>query len=236
MFVVAFGVVLIPVAAQPRYPQVEIKYSAVFDRNCAGWVRAEINQELIAATLAKVPVFQRQWDKDAPNLLGTTVKEIGRPFRAREVAVSLTVCPIMSQAVPLILTVQRFIEPSDGSSPQPLFQFSAALFHELLRIYIGDSFDFREREGRSGFDRSDRYRLDEAPLMQKYQAELPAVKSTMYVKAIEKLVYLKLGWTKELDAIIAFESTRPNQKRAWEIVNHIEGHLPFVAELKHYYR
>jgi hypothetical protein len=51
--------------------------------------------------------------------------------------------------------------------------------------------------------------------------------------AIQKVVYLKLGRTDELSALVARDSSRPNPvyKRSWDIVN-TEGHTAFVNELK----
>src|SRR6266568_4679866 len=50
----------------------------------------------------------------------------------------------------------------------------------------------------------------------------------------EMLAVLKLGRSEQLKEIIARDSAAPNPayRRAWQIVNDIEGHQAFVAELR----
>jgi hypothetical protein len=51
--------------------------------------------------------------------------------------------------------------------------------------------------------------------------------------AVMKMVYLKLGREEQLKQIIETDSEidNPAYRRAWQIVNEIEGHHAFVQEL-----
>lgn len=201
--------------AEDEYPRVSFIYrSAPFDRECAGWLKAEIKPEWVEQARAKVKLLQAEWDGQAPQLLGTTVKEIGRPFAHLEEVATLTLCPIPSMSRPLIVNMRSFIDGLKGNWPPS--HFPAVVFHELLHNYTSDII------GR------------QSPLLKKYEAEPISVRGHLHVAAVMKLVYLKLGRTTELSDVIAVESALPSPvyARTWEIINKIEGHMPFVNELK----
>ena len=66
------------------------------------------------------------------------------------------------------------------------------------------------------------------------QNEPILVQTHLHLMAVMKQVYLKLGRSEQLKEIIARDSAAPNPayRRAWQIVNDIEGHQAFVAELR----
>ena len=75
--------------------------------------------------------------------------------------------------------------------------------------------------------------LGTSPLLAKYQSEEPLVKAHLHLLAIMKMVYLKLDRAEHLQQIIARDSANdnPGYRRAWQIVNDLEGHEAFVQEL-----
>ena len=201
----------------PGCPRVELVYADLtFDRFCQRWLDAEIDGRWVDEIRAKAQSFQEYWDEEAPRLLGTTVREVGAPFRNRDATAVLTLCPIPSMSVPLLLNVRRFLDGPTQGNPQPMFLFSGLVFHELLHTYIG---------------RCDRL---ESKLIERYAGEHLVVLTHLHLMALMKMVYLKLDRTEDLREIVAHDSAseEPAYRRAWQIVNDIEGHEAFVSELK----
>jgi hypothetical protein len=97
-----------------------------------------------------------------------------------------------------------------------MFLFSGLVFHELLHTYIG------------------RYNGLESKLAEKYASEPLVVLTHLHLLALMKQVYLKLGRADQLREIVARDSASEDTayRRAWQIVNDIEGHEAFVSELK----
>jgi hypothetical protein len=98
-----------------------------------------------------------------------------------------------------------------------MFLFSALLFHELLHTYVIAA---RPR-GTSA-------------LLGRYKHEESTVKNHLHLMAVMKMVYLKLDREEQLKQIIKRdgEIDNPAYRRAWQIVNEIEGHHAFVQELR----
>jgi hypothetical protein len=119
-------------------------------------------------------------------------------------------------SVPLLLNVRRFLDGPTQGNPQPMFLFSGLVFHELLHPYIG------------------RYDRLESRLVEKYSGEPLVVLTHLHLTALMKGVYLKLGRADQLREIVARDSAAedPAYRRAWQIVNDIEGHEAFVSELR----
>lgn len=164
----------------------------------------------------KLNSFQDIWDKDAPLLLGATVAEIGKPFQHREMTATLTLCPIPSMSIPLLLQVRRFLDGPTLNNPLAPFFFSALVFHELLHTYLGY------------------YTQLKSALVQKYGNEQLLVLTHLHLMAVMKHVYLKLGRAGELEQIVMRDSANEDKSyaRAWQIVNEIEGHEAFVKEVR----
>jgi len=203
-----------------EYPRVELVYQYIpFDRTCEQWRNIRIDESWIREIEGKVASFQGFWDKEAPALLGTTVSQIGKPFRRKEMVAALTLCNVSSMSTPLIVGVRRFLDGPTQGKPQPMHMFSALVFHELLHTYIP-------------------YPLPGSKLMEKYKNEQPLVLTHLHLMAVMKHVYQRLGRQEQLQEIIAWDSAAENTiyRRGWQIVNDIEGHQAFVDELKAFSR
>ena len=211
------GAAAAPAAA---YPRVELVYQYLpFDRTCEQWLNTRIEESWMREIEAKLASFQEFWDKKAPSLLETTVSQIGKPFRRREMVAALTLCPVSSMSTPLLINVRRFLDGPTQGKPQPMHLFSALVFHELLHTYIP-------------------YPLPGSRLMEKYKDEATMVLTHLHLMAVMKYVYLKLRRREQLQEIIAWDSAAENPiyRRGWQIVNDIEGHRVFVDELKAFSR
>jgi hypothetical protein len=186
----------------------------VFDVNCGELVKTTVNPEAIKEAVRRAPEFQAMWDREGPAYLSATFDEIGLPFPYTEMQAAITVCPgVRSMSTPLMLNVTRYL--SSAKTRDPDWLFVETVYHELMHTYV------RRVNANS-------------VLRKKYAAEAPVVLNHLHVMALEKFALLKLGKTDELTRVgVDYETLLPPPyKRAWEIVNDIEGHQAFVNELK----
>jgi hypothetical protein len=203
-------------ASGEPYPRVPLVFGYVpFDQSCERWRNAHIEPQWYAELQTKMQAFQDSWDQEAPLLLGTTIAEIHKPFRYTEMIATLTLCPIPSMSRPLLINVRPYLAGPTEQQPRPMFLFAAVVFHELLHTYVIGA-------------------LGPSALLGKYKDEEPLVKAHLHLMALMKMVYLKLDRAEHLQQIIERESANdnPGYRRAWQIVNDLEGHQAFVQELR----
>ena len=207
-----------PVAPRPL-PTVHLLYPApdgsVFDRNCADILKAseDVDPRWVEEAVRRAPEFQRRWDTDGPRYLATAFEAIGRPFPYAEVQAALTVCPIASMSLPLIINVRGFLASDGNRRPDWFFPF--LVFHELMHTYT-------------------RPVNTSSALRAKYSSESPVTLNHLHVVALEKFVLTALGKIDELrwlDRDYRTEAS-PGYRRAWQIVNDAEGVEPFLIELR----
>ncbi|HEX5733984.1 MAG TPA: hypothetical protein VF131_14210 [Blastocatellia bacterium] len=200
-----------------QIPVIRLLYPSggtIFDRTCPQFLKTQINPEWVQETARRVPEFQALWDKHGPAYLSVTFAEIGLGFPYGEMQAALTVCPVSSMSIPLMINVRAFL--SSEQSQVPPEHFAEVVFHELMHHYT-------QRVNAS------------SALRKKYAKEPPVVLSHLHVMAIEKFVLLKLGRTEELKYLdYQYRNNPPPSfyKRAWEIVNDIEGYESFIKEMK----
>jgi hypothetical protein len=200
-----------------QYPHVQLVFGYVpFDQSCERWRNTKIEPQWYEELQTKIEAFQDYWDHEAPLLLATTIAAINKPFRYKEMLATLTLCPIQSMSRPLLINIRPFLDGPTQQKPRPMFLFSALVFHELLHTYIIGA----RSQGTSA-------------LLERYKGEDPIVKNHLHLMAVMKMVYLTLGREEQLKQIIETESAidNPAYRRAWQIVNEIEGHHAFVQEL-----
>jgi hypothetical protein len=117
----------------------------------------------------------------------------------------------MVNVLPFLSSVQTTVQKTT-----PLEHFAEMLFHELMHHYVAPV-------------------NASSALRKKYATEDPVVISHLHVMALEKFALLKLGKTDELKLVDEVYRTNPaavHYKRAWQIVNDVEGYEAFVKELK----
>ena len=71
--------------------------------------------------------------------------------------------------------------------------------------------------------------LSSSALLKKYAGESPQTLNHLHVMALEKLALAKVQGNLDLMNYVNFS---PAYKRAWQIVNDIEGYEAFIEELK----
>lgn len=199
-----------------KLPVVEILYlpgGSLLDRLCRTDFKIPLDDRAIAEAVQKRPEFEREWDAEGPSYLNAAINEIGLDFPYREMQATLSVCLPASTSIPLILDVRNFL--STAKKPTPAWEFSEILFHELMHTYVSPVFAH-------------------SALMRKYQNEPATARYHLHVMAIEKMTMLKLNRPDELKTIDHDYRNGPESayKRAWEIVNDVEGYQPFIEELK----
>jgi hypothetical protein len=200
------------------YPRVPLVFGYIpFDQSCARWRNAHIEPQWYEELKTKIKALQDYWDQEVALLLATTIAEIHQPFRYNEMIATLTLCPIPSMSRPLLINVRPFLDGPTQQKPRPLFFFSAEVFHELLHTYVIGALP----QGTSA-------------LLGRYKSEEPVVRHHLHLMAVMQMVYLKLNREEQLKQIIERDSANdnPGYRRAWQIVNDIEGHQAFVQELR----
>lgn len=205
-------------AVQDSLPKVHLLYPApdgsVFDRNCSDVLRTDmtVDPRWVEEAVRRAPEFQRRWDTEGPIYLATTFKAIGQRFPYAEMQAAMTVCPIASMSLPLIINIRGFL--ASAGNQRPDWFFALLVFHELMHTYT-------------------RAVNTSSPLRAKYSSEPPITLNHLHVLALEKFVLTALGKAEELrwlDRDYRTEASR-GYRRAWEIVN-AEGVEPFLAELR----
>jgi hypothetical protein len=210
LFVMALSV-------QPAFsqalPTIHILYQSpngsIFDRTCPRFSKNAINPDWIKEAVARRAEFQADWERDGPQYVKVALSEIGLPFPYQEMQATLTVCPdVGTMAEPLMLDVTPYLSGAPFQLPAKSFAF--ALYHELMHHYV-------------------RPVLGSSALIKKYATESPQTQNHLHVMALEKLALVKLNGDSSLMNYVNFS---PTYKRAWQIVNEVEGYEPFVNELK----
>ena len=194
-------------AAMPKIDIVYPPFGTIYDRGCA-------KQELIAEAGKLRSSLQSEWDAEGPKYFSVVSREAGLPFPYREMQAYLSVCDVSTMSMPLIINVRSFL-PSSKEHP-PEGDFSEKLFHELMHHYVAPVHNA-------------------SALRAKYANEHAVVLNHLHVMALEKLALTRLGKTEELKYLDWEYRTDPppaHYKRAWEIVNDIEGYRAFIKELQ----
>jgi hypothetical protein len=206
-------------AMKLQVPKVVLVYpedGGPFDKNCGAFLNKPVKDGWIQEAAKRLGEFQFLYDNEGPKYVKTALEEVGGLYPYKEVQATLTVCHFSSMSSPLIVNVNNFLSTADD--PLPLFAFTEILFHELMHTYTRPAYE-------------------KSPLIKKYATEPPLVLVHLHVMALEKFVLQKLGRTHVLKwKHSSYGEGGPGYKRAWEIVDKIEGHEAFINELKLVYK
>lgn len=210
---------LVYARTETSYPQLFFEYGQVFDRLCPADPNRPITPVMKEELRKKISDFQKIWDKESLPLMNSLVDLFGKGFGRKEETVSLVLCGLMPpMSHPLMFRIRDYLW-SSSTSIMPDFYFVSEVFHEMLHRYMTTNFPY---------DPS-------APLLaleKKYEKEDGGVQSHIYLLAVQKFIYEKLGKQSELKKIIEWDSGHaPSYKRAWDIVN-AEGSEKFIQDLK----
>ena len=197
----------------PTITFIYMKGGTPFDRGCEEFLGKAAEKWAIDEASALLNEFQQRWDNEGTTFLKTALKEVGVPFPYGEMQATFTVCDLPSVSSPLIINVKRFLPSAPDRLPQ--WAFPELVFHEVMHSYVRPVYDT-------------------SSLLKKYPNEPIVVRNHLHEMALEKFVLVAL----QKDEILQWLDDRyrnkfpPAYKRAWEIVNDIEGYQSFVDELK----
>lgn len=202
-------------AAIPKIDLIYPPYGTIFDRTCSQFLKEDDFKPDWIDEAGKLRwTLQQEWENEGPKYLSVVFEEIGLPFPYREMQAVLTVCHVSTMSMPLMINVRPFF-PTALDRP-PAGDFTEKVFHELMHHYVEPVHAT-------------------SALRRKYAAEPPVVVNHLHVMALEKFALLRLGKTEELKHLEHLYPTDPAPsyyKRAWQIVNEIEGYGAFIRELK----
>ena len=208
-------------AQQTAYPDITFEYSPFFAAPCTAVTKQPVEVEAIKELESRLDSFREHWRKDAPQLLGATVKLTGVKFQFRETKAALHLCrDFGSMSLPLLFQMRYFLKATEGEQARSMADFSNLVFHETLHRYVTEQI-------RTLPDKT-------TPLLTKYRDESLPIRSHLHLYAIMNEVYRKLDRQKDLESAIAFEQTlktASTHKRAREIVDK-EGADSFIREFR----
>ncbi len=204
------------------YPEVTFEYSQIFNSTCAEMTKQPIDAAAVEELEKRLDSFREHWRKEAPQLLGTTVKLTKAPFQFRETKAALSLCfGFPSMSLPLTINMRFYLKSLRGEKAASMTKFSATVFHELLHRYVNDRIETLP-------DKT-------TPLLKKYKDEPQVVQNHLHVLAIMKAVYAKLRREKDLEEDSAVDQTikrsAPAITRAQELVDK-EGAENFISEIR----
>jgi hypothetical protein len=220
----------VQVQAQTPIPRLFLEYSQGIDLFCRtrddypAWVNQVVRQlpTYQAEMFQRLPWFQQQWSGFAPQALGAMIKETGVPFQRREYSVALYLCPTTtSMGTPLQINVLYHLQSPlkdipNLKQPHPPYLFLAMVFHELGHKYVEQ------------VQPPPRSKL----IQTKYRKEENMTKVHLHLFALQKRVWLKMGWGEQLPFIQKRDAFfGAAYKRAWQIVDS-DGEEPFIQELR----
>jgi hypothetical protein len=201
--------------AIPKIDLIYPPYGTIFDRTCSQFLKdSELKPEWIGEVGKLRSTLQQEWENEGPNYLSVVLGEIGLPFPYREMQAVLTICSVSTMSMPLMINVRPFLVAAKDHPPAG--DFTEKVFHELMHYYV------EPVHAKSG-------------VRKKYAAESPVVVNHLHVMALEKFALLRLGKVDELKYLEHLYETDPAPsyyKRAWQIVNDVEGYEAFIKELK----
>jgi len=190
---------------------------------CTDATKQVIEPEAITELRSRMQAIRSLWAKEGAALLGAVPEVTGIPFRFHEASATLFLCPGFPNGMntPLMINMRMYLDATTKQHPVAMIDFTNALLHELLHLYVLDCLGMPQRL---------------TPTVEKYRGEPMPVRNHLHLYAIETLVYRKLGREKDLAISIAAEQTLPPKeatvlKRAREIVAK-EDAQAIVRELK----
>ena len=196
---------------QQPVPEVSFRYPKIFDETCKRKLKYKIENEWKTELKRELGSFKEAWASHGPKLLRASVEIIGVEFRKKEYHATLTLCDFPSVSHPLLINMRYYLK-SFSKNTQSMNIFVSLVHHEILHDYL----------------------LGKVPkdsaILAKYKNESRRTIHHIHLLALQKAVYLKLGWPELLKEVIAKDQNMPPYRRAWEIVE-IEGHSSIVTEL-----
>lgn len=188
-------------------PQVFFEYGAILDEVMMEnrSVVCNLDPSLVTSVRRGLSNLSARWDASGSKLLASTLWLTHKGFSRREITVFLTLCNTPSMSQPPILNILDYLGAlvrTDDLKANTLLE--GLVFHELLHPFL--------MEGWPNL-------MVTSPTVLKHSQESQLVLNHLHLLAVQKHVYLQLGRSHDLEAIIADDSIYPAYQKAWKIVN-----------------
>ena len=212
----------------PFYPNISFKYDfrgkcidligRLIFKNRLGWKKIDATQQ--EEFEINFPILISYWKRQAPILFYELFSEFNCGFtqKNRTAIIFLGVTIGYGSKNFLLLGLNTYLQSEEWlSNITREDAFVTLVFHELLHIWVEDNIN-----GKS-------------TLLTKYAKEHQYVRDHIHLMALQKMIYLKINRGDILSMLD--ESYRKNSpiqyRRAWEIVNDIEGYEKIIQDIHH---
>ncbi len=195
-------------------PVVRIVYATLFDEVCSVKYDYPLRQEWKDELLGRLVQWRELFEREGMQLLGEAIRIIGQPFPDRTIRVSLSLCSFPSISTPLIVNA-RYALRRFTADPITDDVLIGTIVHEILHNYL------------------DYFQFESSAISREHPGSSKSLVNHVYLFALLKATYLKLGWDSKLNEMVKKDRSLPNgdYKKAWNIVNKGE-YMKIVDELK----
>lgn len=195
-------------------PVVTIVYAALFDEVCTIKNSYPLRQEWKDELLVRLVQWRSLFDREGMRLLEEAIGIVGQPLPDRSFRVSLSLCSFPSISTPLIVNA-RYTLRSFSVEPITDDVLIGTIVHEILHNYL------------------DYFQFESSSIIRKHPEASKSLVNHIYLFALLKASYLKLGWDSKLSEVVKKDCSLPNgdYKTAWKIVNNGE-YMKIIDELK----
>lgn len=170
------------------------------------WRKLVISGEDLKKITLNLPVLIESWNEQAPILFGEIFNRFHCGFKyEKQTAILSFACNGGYGANDCLWLGLRYL--IDDTVVSKYDNGCILIFHELLHIWVDDNI------------------ANTSKLLIKYQDEEQDTREHIHLMALQKMTYINLNMRDELDAIDKGyrHDAPPAYRRAWEIVNDIEG-------------
>jgi hypothetical protein len=210
------------IQSQTEYPEITFKYdwrSYVMDLVGSFYFSCPVTEDSNKQLNMQLPGLIAAWERDAPILFEGVFSTFKRGIKdkSRTAIINLSHGSSYGSHRFLIFGLRWWVdfEPWQCSVSREA-AFSALVFHELLHIWVDENVD-----------------KNCSRILVKYCNEDFDVLDHLHLMAIQKMVYININRLDLLEYISdSYESRQgPIYRRAWEIVNNIEGYEALLQDI-----
>lgn len=204
------------------YPEIKFSYdwrSCIMDTIAGFYYGNVVTDEMQKQLEKQLPILIAAWRKDAQIFFGIVFSFFKRGFKDKErtAIVNLSHGYSYGSHWLLVLGLRRFLN-SDQWNPRLNKEdaFSSLVFHELLHIWVDENLNEKK-----------------SLILLKYCNEDSHILAHLHLMAIQKMVYLKINRPDLLEMLddSYCNFSPPAFRRAWEIVNDVEGYENVLSDL-----
>lgn len=208
--------------SQFNYPEITFTYnwaSRIIDTIGGFYFGAKVTAERREQLQKQLPDFVAAWKQNASLFFDEIFAVFKRGFKdqKRTAITYLSHNSSYGDHRFLIFGLRYHLDPEPWLEPVSRGDgFTDLVFHELLHVWVDENIN-----------------KDTSPLLAKYHKEDCQTKEHLHLMALQKMVYLKINRPDLLSMIDDGyrHKSWDSYRRAWEIVNDIEGHEAVLHDI-----